>query len=84
MNCAGKMIVEFFSTDISAMVCNVRSCDTVLVLSQYPDRGEQIEQDYQNDNERHRVLPTGCIIPTMTQTTALSGRKVRPTQCQAQ
>jgi len=26
MNCAGKMMVEFFSTEISAMVCSVRSC----------------------------------------------------------
>ena len=26
MNWAGKMMVEFFSTDISAMVCSVRSC----------------------------------------------------------
>ncbi len=26
MNCAGKMMVEFFSTEISAMVCRVRSC----------------------------------------------------------
>jgi hypothetical protein len=25
MNCAGKMMVEFFSTEISAMVCRVRS-----------------------------------------------------------
>jgi len=24
MNCAGKMMVEFFSTEISAMVCKVR------------------------------------------------------------
>src|SRR3984957_17924131 len=26
MNCAGKMMVEFFSTEISAIVCRVRSC----------------------------------------------------------
>src|SRR5262249_31054630 len=26
MNCAGKMMVEFFSTEISTMVCRVRSC----------------------------------------------------------
>src|ERR1700741_5438259 len=26
MNWAGKMMVEFFSTEISAMVCRVRSC----------------------------------------------------------
>ena len=26
MNCAGKMIVEFFSVAISAMVCRVRNC----------------------------------------------------------
>jgi hypothetical protein len=25
MNCAGKMMVEFFSTEISAIVCKVRS-----------------------------------------------------------
>ena len=26
MNCAGKIMVEFFSTEISAIVCNVRNC----------------------------------------------------------
>ena len=26
MNCAGKMMVEFFSVAISAIVCSVRSC----------------------------------------------------------
>ena len=27
MNCAGKMMVEFFSTEISAMVYKVRNCN---------------------------------------------------------
>lgn len=29
MNCAGKMMVEFFSTDISDMVWRLRSCKAI-------------------------------------------------------
>jgi hypothetical protein len=42
MNCAGKMMVEFFSTEISAMVCNVRSCSAtgcwVMMSAAWPSR----------------------------------------------
>ena len=40
MNWAGKMMVEFFSTEISAMVCRVRSCSAtgcwVMISAAWP------------------------------------------------
>lgn len=69
MNCTGKMMVEFFSMEISAIVLAGKSAEqehhTALILPENAKRSGGVEETQQhNDGDEAHCALTGCFTGT--------------------